>query len=177
MLKIEKSYIDEEYENLNCIIEYPVLENLNNDLFIEYINKKIYEDILIFKEISIEESIDLNNSTIIFVDFKEHINKNGIISISVIFSQIYNTTKVINYINTYNFDIKRKREVLIGDIFNKTDFIENYIEKKFYIAKDYISIVFSSYENRDTCDIDEQKIYFKDNKDNVSDYIKSYIMG
>lgn len=176
MLKIEKSYIDEEYENLNCIIEYPVITNLNNNSFIEYINKKIHDDILIFKEVSAEEYMYSSDNITVFIDFKVHLNKNNIISISIIFSELYNFNKIINYINTYNFDLKRKRELLIEDIFNKTELIENNIDQKFYITKDYISIVFSSYENKDTFDIDEIKINFKDNESDISNYIKSYIM-
>lgn len=176
MLKIEKSYIHEEYENLNCIIEYPVITNLNNNSFIEYINKKIYDDILIFKEVSEEEYMYSSDNTIILVDFKVHLNKNNIISISIIFSELYNSNKIINYINTYNFDLKRKRELLIEDIFKTTGLIESNMGQKFYITKDYVSIVFSSYENKDTCDIDEIKIYFKDNENNISNYIKIYVM-
>ncbi|WP_419742065.1 hypothetical protein [Paraclostridium dentum] len=176
MLKIDKSYIDEEYENLNCIIEYPVITNLNNNSFIEYINKKIYDDILIFKEVSEEEYMYSSDNTIILVAFKVHLNKNNIISISIIFSELYNSNKIINYINTYNFDLKRKRELLIEDIFNKADLIDKNIDQKFYITKDYVSIVFSSYENKDTFDIDEIKINFKDNESDISNYIKSYIM-
>ncbi|KKY01669.1 hypothetical protein VN21_07435, partial [Paraclostridium benzoelyticum] len=82
----------------------------------------------------------------------------------------------INYINTYNFDLKRKRELLIEDIFKNTVLIEHNIDEKFYITNDYVSIVFSSYENKDTCDIDEMKIYFKDNESDISNYIKSYVM-
>lgn len=176
MLKIEKSYIDEEYENLNCIIEYPVITNLNNNLFIEYINKKIHDDILIFKEVSEEEYMYSSDNTIIFIDFTVHLNKNNIISISIIFSELYNFNKIINYINTYNFDLRRKRELLIVDIFNKTELIDNNIDQKFYITNDYVSIVFSSYENKDICDIYEQKIYFKDNESDISNYIRSYVM-
>lgn len=176
MLKIEKLYIDEEYENLKCIIEYPVITNLNNNSFIEYINKKIHDDVLIFKEISEVEYMYSSDNTIVFIGFKVHFNKNNIISISIIFSELYNLNKIINYINTYNFDLKRKRELLIEDIFNKTELIENNIGQNFYITKDYISIVFSSYENNDTFDIDELKIYFKDNENNISNYIKNYVM-
>ncbi|WP_394863530.1 hypothetical protein, partial [Paraclostridium bifermentans] len=59
---------------------------------------------------------------------------------------------------------------------NKTELIDNNTDKKFYITKDYVSIVFSSYENKDTCDIDEIKIYFKNNESDISNYIKSYVM-
>lgn len=176
MVDIKKRYIDIIDKNFNCIIGYPVIENLNNDLFIEYINKKIYDDILIFKEISMDEYIHSNINIIIFTEFKEHVNQNNIISISIIFSEIYNSKKTINYINTYNFDLKRKRELLIEDIFNKTELIDKNIDQKFYITNDYVSIVFSSYENKDTCDIDEIKINFKDNESDISNYIKSYIM-
>lgn len=176
MVDIKKRYIDIIDKNFSCIIEYPVVENLNNDLFIEYINKKIHDDILIFKEISMEEYRHSNSSTIIFTEFKENLNKNNIISVSIIFSEIYNSNKIISYINTYNFDLKRKRELLVEDIFNKTESIDNNIEQNFYITKDYVSIVFSSYENKDTCDIDELKIYFKDNENNISNYIKRYVM-
>ncbi|GAA0091500.1 hypothetical protein UT300009_15280 [Paraclostridium bifermentans] len=176
MVDIKKRYIDIIDKKFNCIIEYPVIENLNNDLFIAYINKKIHDDILIFKEISMYESIHSNSNTIIFTEFKEHVNQKNIISISIIFSEIYNSNKKINYINTYNFDLKRKRELLIEDIFNKTELIESNIGQKFYITKDYVSIVFSSYENKDTCDIDEMKIYFNDNESDISNYIRSYVM-
>lgn len=180
MLEIKKKYIDEEYENLNCMIEYPVIENFNNNLFIEYINKKIYDDILIFKELSSYENIDSTGNTIIFIDFKEHLNKNNIISISMIFSEIYESTKIVNYINTYNFDIERKRELLIEYIINRDFDVEKIIDhnlnQSFYITKDYISIVFSSYENKDTSEIDEYKLYFKENEKNISRYIKEYVM-
>lgn len=176
MLKIEKSYIDENHENLNCIIEYPAIINLNNNSFVEYINKKIHDDILIFKEVSAEEYKYTGDNAIIFIDFKVHLNKNNIISISIMFSEIYNLKKIINYINTYNFDVKKKRELLIEDIFNKTDFIDNNINRNFYITKDYVSIIFSSYENKDTYDVDELKFYFKDNENNISNYIKNYVM-
>lgn len=180
MLNIERSYIYEEYENLNCIIEYPVIENFNNNLFIEYINKKIYDDILIFKEISSYENIDSTGNTIIFIDFNEHLNNNNIISISIVFSEIYESSKIISYINTYNFDIERKRELLIEDIINRDFDIEKIIDynlnQSFYITKDYISIVFSSYENKDTSEIDEYKLYFKENEKNISRYIKEYVM-
>lgn len=180
MLNIERSYIYEEYENLNCIIEYPVIENFNNNLFIEYINKKIYDDILIFKEISSYENIDSTGNTIIFIDFNEHLNKNNIISLDIVFSEIYESSKIISYINTYNFDIERKRELLIEDIINRNFDIKkiiNYnLNQSFYITKDYISIVFSSYENKDTSEIDEFKLYFKENENNISRYIKEYVM-
>lgn len=176
MVDIKKKYIDIIDKKFNCRIEYPVIENIHNDLFIEYINKKIHDDILIFKEISMDEYTHSNINTIIFTEFKEHVNQNNIISISIIFSEIYNSNKTINYINTYNFDLKRKRELLIEDIFKTTGLIERNMGQKFYITKDYVSIVFSSYENKDTCDIDEIKIYFKDNESDISNYIKSYVM-
>ena len=176
MVKIKKSCIYEKNDNFNCEIEYTIIQNLNDDLFIEYINKKILDDILIFKEISLYESLDFNIKNSIFIDFKEHFNKNNIISLSIVFSNIYDTNKIINYINTYNFDVKHNRELLISDIFNRTDLIEEYINKDFYLTKDYISMVFSSYENKNTSDLDEVRIYFKDNKENITEYIKSYIM-
>lgn len=180
MLNIEKAYIDGEYGNLNCIIEYPVIENLNNNLFIKYINKKMYDDILIFKEISLDEAIHSKDGNIIFINFKEHLNKNNIISISIIFSEIYKSSKIISYINTYNFDIGRKREVLIEDIFNSNvdikEIVDYNLNQSFYITKDYISIVFSSYESKDTSEIDEFKLCFKENEKNISKYIRKYVM-
>lgn len=177
MLNINKLKIDEEIGKFNCIIEYPVLKSFRNDLFIDYINKKIYNDILIFKELSFDSFEKDNKNVYSFVDFKTHLNKNNIISISIVFSQLYDSRLILNYVNTYNFDIKREKEILIHDIFCKDEIINNYLDKKFYINDSFISIVFSSYENSDSFGIDEFKLLFNENKENLSRYVKNCIMG
>lgn len=176
MLKLEKLNIDEEYDQFNCLIEYPVIKNLNDNLFINYINKKIYNDVLIFKELLMDDSFKSDN-TFGFADFKIHFNKNNIVSISIIFSQLYDSNKIINYVNTYNYDIKRKKEILIDDIFCKKDFIHDYSDYNFYITDNFISIVFSSFENNDSFFVDEFKIYYDKYIDSLSNYAKHCIMG
>uniref|UniRef100_UPI0022E09BE8 DUF4163 domain-containing protein n=1 Tax=Paeniclostridium hominis TaxID=2764329 RepID=UPI0022E09BE8 len=95
MVDIKTRYIDIEDESLNCIIEYPVITSSEDNIFIKNINKKIYEDINIFKDISKEEVVYSNEKSTIFIDYETHLNKNNIISISIVFSEIYKNNHII----------------------------------------------------------------------------------
>ncbi len=193
MIDIRTRHIDIEDDNLNCIIEYPVIETIEDDSFVEYINKKIYEDVIIFKEISEEEAIYSKEKSNIFIDYKVQLNKNNLISISIVFSEIYKNNYIINYINAYNYDLKNKNQILIEDIFkkepscmefskNQTNNLKNLIliksinAQSFYITEEYISINFSSYEITDSSEIEEIELYFKDLEKYLSKYTKKYIL-
>ena len=194
MIDVKSRCIDIEDESLNCIIEYPVITSSEDSIFIKNINKKIYEDINIFKDISKEEISYSNEKSTIFVDYETHFNKNDIISISIIFSEIYKNNYIINYINTYNYDLKNKKKILIEDIFNKNfnykeliiRYIKNQIQEltqditfdlPFYITSKYICINFSSYEVLNSSEIKNAKLYFGEIKEFLSDYTKKYLMG
>ena len=189
MINIKSKYIDIEDENINCIVEYPVINTIKNDLFINYVNNLISEDIKIFKDIIEENAISSNEKLTIFTDYKIQLNENNIVSLSIVFSEIYNYDSVINYVNTYNYDFNKNRQILIEDIFKKNFnyelLIQNEInttphkiinEQSFYITPKYIAITFSSYEITDDKDIVEIKLYFKEITDYLSDYTKQYIM-
>lgn len=193
MVDIETRYIDIEDESLNCIIEYPEITSSEDNIFIKNINKKIYEDINIFKDISKEEVVYSNEKSTIFIDYEIHLNKNNIISISIVFSEIYKNNHIINYINTYNYDIKNEKKILIEDIFNKnfnykeliTRYIKNQIQEltqditfdlPFYITSKYICINFSSYEVLNSNEIKNIKLHFREIKEFLSDYTKKYLM-
>jgi hypothetical protein len=193
MIDIRARHIDIEDDNLNCIIEYPVIEAIENDSFVKYINKKIYEDVIIFKEISKEEATCSKEKSTIFIDYKVQLNKNNLISISIVFSEIYKNNHIINYTNIYNYNLKNKNQILIEDIFKKEfnymEFIKNQTNnlinpmliesinaQPFYITQEYISINFSSYEITDFNEIEEIKLYFKDLEKYLSKYTKKYIL-
>lgn len=189
MINIKSKCIDIEDENINCIVEYPVICTTENDLFINYVNNTINQDINIFKDIIKDNAICYNEKSTIFTDYKVHLNKKNILSIGIIFSELYNYDNIINYINTYNYDLNKKRQILIEDIFkkhfnyelliqNEINTIPNKIidEQSFYITPKYIAITFSSYEIANDKDIVEVKLYFKDIKEYLSDYTKKYIM-
>lgn len=111
MLIIKNALLD---NNLN----YPVINKTNN--YINYINTKIQEDVICFKEvikeILIEEksNIPLNLKSTYKITF----NKNNIISIPMEFTQFIEQYN-INYINTYNYDFNLEKEIKIKDIFNE----------------------------------------------------------
>ncbi|MDU1538699.1 MAG: hypothetical protein E6902_03685 [Paeniclostridium sordellii] len=194
MVDIKTRYIDIEDESLNCIIEYPVITSSEDNIFIKNINKKIYEDINIFKDISKEEVVYSNEKSTIFIDYETHLNKNNIISISIVFSEIYKNNHIINYINIYNYDLKNEKKILIEDIFNKKCNYEKLIESSiknqikelpqyiacdlsFYITSKYISINFSSYEILNSNEITNVKLYFGEIKEFLSDYTRKYLVG
>lgn len=111
MLTIKNALLDND-------LNYPVINKTNN--YINYINTKIQEDVICFKEvikeILIEEksNIPLNLKSTYKITF----NKNNIISIPMEFTQFIEQYN-INYINTYNYDFNLEKEIKIKDIFNE----------------------------------------------------------
>lgn len=111
MLIIKNALLDND-------LNYPVINKTNN--YINYINTKIQEDVICFKEvikeILIEEksNIPLNLKSTYKITF----NKNNIISIPMEFTQFIEQYN-INYINTYNYDFNLEKEIKIKDIFNE----------------------------------------------------------
>ena len=64
MLVVEEKLLEIEEPNLICSLNYPVIRLLNKENnFINYINKKIYEDVLCFKEV-VKKILDEESSDI-----------------------------------------------------------------------------------------------------------------
>ena len=99
-----------------------------------------------------------------------------------------------NYINTYNYDLKNEKKILIEDIFNKKcnyeKLIKSSIKNKikelpqyitcdlsFYITSKYISINVSSYEILNSNEITNVKLYFGEIKEFLSEYTRKYLVG
>lgn len=120
MLVVEEKLLEIEEPNLICSLNYPVIRLLNKENnFINYINKKIYEDVLCFKEV-VKKILDEESSDIymnILTEFMITFNKNNIISIPIEFSQFLGINN-ISYINSYNYDIDLEKEIKLKDIFN-----------------------------------------------------------
>ncbi|WP_155488517.1 hypothetical protein [Paraclostridium sordellii] len=123
----------------------------------------------------------------IFIDYKLHFNKNNIVSLSIIFSEIYRYKNLINYVKTYNFDLNKEQIIniqdlikekyrdnsIIGKILNEdVDYMQN-----FYIEESRINFVYSSYEIYNTNEIIEKEIKFKDIYNYLSEYTIQRIMG
>lgn len=123
----------------------------------------------------------------IFIDYKLHFNKNNIVSLSIIFSEIYRYKNLINYVKTYNFDLNKEQIIniqdlikekyrdnsIIGKILNEdVDYMQN-----FYIEESRINFVYSSYEIYNTNKIIEKEIKFKDIYNYLSEYTIQRIMG
>ncbi len=103
-------------------MNYPVVKLLNKENnFINFINKKIYEDVLCFKEVVQQIlSEDCNSNILInlLTEYTVTFNENNIISIPIEFNQfigLYN----ISYINSYNYDFNLEKEIKLKDIFDK----------------------------------------------------------
>lgn len=194
MLTIKNHQIDIENRNLICNIEYPVIQNQINNKLLSYINEKIYEDILTFKEMNIAQHLENKGNLLIFIDYETTLNQYNLISIPIVFSESAKYNRLISYINTYNFDINKDKKIELKDIFESnfdyTSYINNLIEKEietkfngitsdqtFYITPQSIVICFSSYElDNQYPGIEEIEIKFKSIKDHLTEYTKNYIM-
>ena len=121
MFIIEDRFLNKDEEQVKYLLNYPAIKILNKENgYIEYINRKIYEDVLCFKdvvkEILIEEKSNLALNLI--TKYTIAFNKNNIISIPMEFSQfidLYN----INYINSYNYDINEEKQIKLKDVFDE----------------------------------------------------------
>ena len=194
MLTIKNNQIDIENKNLICNIEYLTIQNTSNNNLITYINKTMREDILAFKQVNIDNYLENKHNLLILANYEITLNKNNLISIPIVFSESEKYSRLINYINTYNYDINKNKKIELRDIFknkfNYTSYINNLIEKQidtpfrgilqdqtFYITSDSLVICFSSYE-LDTLysGIQEFEIKFKEIEENLSEYTKTQIM-
>ena len=133
MLTIKNNQIDIENKNLICNIEYPTIQNTSNNNLITYINKTMREDILAFKQVNIDNYLENKHNLLILANYEITLNKNNLISIPIVFSESEKYSRLINYINTYNYDINKNKKIELRDIFknkfNYTSYINNLIEK------------------------------------------------
>ena len=194
MLTIKNNQIDIENKNLICNIEYPTIQNPLNNNLITYINKTIQEDILAFKQVNIDNYLENKHNLLILANYEITLNKKNLISIPIVFSESEKYSRLINYINTYNYDINKNKKIELSDIFknkfNYTSYINNLIEKQtdipfrgvlqdqnFYITANSIVICFSSYELDNLYSgIQGFEIKFKEIEENLSEYTKTQIM-
>lgn len=121
MLIIENRIIEREEKSVRYILNYPIIKLLNKENnFINFINKKIYEDVLCFKEV-VQQILSEDESNILInllTEYTVTFNENNIISIPIEFNQftgLYN----ISYINSYNYDFNLEKEIKLKDIFDK----------------------------------------------------------
>lgn len=121
MLIIENRIIEKEEKSVRYILNYPIIKLLNRENnFINFINKKIYEDVLCFKEV-VQQILSEDESNILInllTEYTVTFNENNIISIPIEFNQfigLYN----ISYINSYNYDFNLEKEIKLKDIFDK----------------------------------------------------------
>ena len=121
MLIIENRIIEREEKSVRYILNYPIIKLLNKENnFINFINKRIYEDVLCFKEV-VQQILSEDESNILInllTEYTVTFNENNIISIPIEFNQfigLYN----ISYINSYNYDFNLEKEIKLKDIFDK----------------------------------------------------------
>lgn len=121
MLIIENRLIEKEEKSVRYTLNYPIIKLLNRENnFINFINKKIYEDVLCFKEV-VQQILSEDESNILInllTEYTVTFNENNIISIPIEFNQfigLYN----ISYINSYNYDFNLEKEIKLKDIFDK----------------------------------------------------------
>lgn len=121
MLIIEEMILEKEEKHIKYILNYPIIKLLNKENnFINFINKKIYEDVLCFKEV-VQQILSEDESNILInllTEYTVTFNENNIISIPIEFNQftgLYN----ISYINSYNYDFNLEKEIKLKDIFDK----------------------------------------------------------
>lgn len=194
MLTIKNHQIDIENKNLICSIEYPEIQSNQNNKLIPHINQKIYEDIITFKETNIAQYLENNYNLLIFINYETTLNKNNLISIPIVFSESIKYNRLINYINTYNYDINNNKTIELKELFkNNFDYeahINNIIEKQtetpfkgitpdqtFYITPKSLIICFSSYElDPQYSGIEEFEINFNQIENHISQFVKDHIM-
>ena len=121
MLIIDNRIIEKEEKCIRYSLNYPVIKLLNKENnFMNFINKKIYEDILCFNDVSKQIlSSDKSNILInLLTEYTVKFNKNNIISIPIEFNQLIGLNN-ISYINSYNYDFNLEKEIKLKDIFEK----------------------------------------------------------
>lgn len=120
MLIIERKQVEHKENKIRYVLQYPVIRySSQSNQFIKYINKRIYEDIICFEEVSkdIYEE-DNQNAVNLLSEYTVMLNEKNIISILIEFNQFIGLNN-INYINTYNYDLNLEKEIKLVDIFDK----------------------------------------------------------
>ncbi|QYE97612.1 DUF4163 domain-containing protein [Paraclostridium sordellii] len=187
MIDIKTRYINIYNDKLNCTIEYPEICIVEKNIFIQKINRRIKEDINIFIDMGNENFQTDKDKSNIFIDYKLHFNKNNIVSLSIIFSEIYRYKNLIKYVKTYNFDLNKGQIINIKDLIKEKyrdnsiigKILNEYIDdmQNFYIEENSINLIYSSYEIYNKSEIIEMEIKFKDIFNYLSEYTIQRIMG
>lgn len=162
MISVKKCTIKESSDELNKKFYYPRLTNIyptNNqyELFIDQINKEILENVISFKSIV----NDYNHPDYYaYTDYKVYLKKRQLISVLLQATEIIGAEK-INYINTYNYDISKNKEIQLSDIFREDS--------------DYIQIIINEIENQineyiSKLDSDSIDLYFDESDDFIPIY-------
>lgn len=187
MIDIKTRYINIYNDKLNCTIEYPEICIVEKNIFIQKINRRIKEDINIFIDMGNENFQTDKDKSNIFIDYKLHFNKNNIVSLTIIFSEIYRYKNLIKYVKTYNFDLNKEQIINIKDLIKEKyrdnsiigEILNEYIDdmQNFYIEENSINLIYSSYEIYNKSEIIEMQIKFKDIFNYLSEYTIQRIMG
>ena len=150
MLSIDRKVIEENTKLVRCNLMYPVIKEQDRlDNLTQLINKIIYEDIIAFKDVVIQE---LDNSELNITDYVLHaiteyrisFNKNDIISIPIEFSQLIGLYD-ITYVNSYNFDLNLGKSLTLDDIFDKKSEYITKINKELSVRYDYMMSKYTEY--------------------------------
>ena len=91
MLIIENGIIEKEEKSVRYVLNYPIIKLLNKENnFMNFINKRIYEDVLCFKEVvqQILSEDESNILTNLLTEYTVTFNENNIISNCIFCKQI-----------------------------------------------------------------------------------------
>ena len=143
MLIIENRIIEKEEKSVRYTLNYPIIKLLNKENnFINFINKKIYEDVLCFKEV-VQQILSEDESNIL-IDF----NLEKEIKLKDIFDKVIDYKKFLT--DTIKLQLSRKLECcekeIEDELINFIYSIEIYEDQPFYLESDGLVICFSSYE-------------------------------
>lgn len=123
MLSVKTLNIEDRNQLVIYSFNYPFIESDEYDeKIIDYINEVIYQDVISFKDVVEQELSSIiskkNYLAYINTEYNVNFNENGIISITLEFSQLaglYNIT----YLNSYNYDLNIGKQIMLSDIFKK----------------------------------------------------------
>ncbi|WP_195939928.1 RsiV family protein [Romboutsia sp. 1001713B170131_170501_G6] len=132
MLYVDKNQINEVHKGISYNLNYPIIQiegiNHNN---VDKLNKDIYEDVEIFKEvIELQNEFDyISINKNIISEYNVHFNTEDMISIVMEFSQVAGLYG-ISYINSYNYDLKEDKYITLDDLFKKDSYYIKRINEK-----------------------------------------------
>lgn len=132
MLYIDKNQINEVHKGISYNLNYPIIQTKGiNHNEIDKLNKDMYEDVEIFKEvIELQNEFDyISINKNIISEYSVHLNTEDMISIVIEFSQIAGLYG-ISYINSYNYDLKEGKYITLDDLFKKDSYYIKRINEK-----------------------------------------------